>query len=144
MDWSQLKRESVTYWTADGLMLDEIVFLESIQDGKTFFGDEKSNPFKSNMSEIEIAELFIESLKINGQWSNGKYKELKLQKFGSFDGFNFGISLVNKDGLAYKGLASGAIIEKELHIIFFLATEFHYYDKFKNNFLAIVSSIQKT
>ena len=68
---------------------------------------------------------------------------LKLQKFGPFDGFNFDITLVNEEGLSYKGLASGAVIKDELCLMFFLATELYFYDNYYDEFQNIISSMQK-
>ena len=141
--WNQLKQDKITIWTANGVGLDRIVFINNINDGETIFGDDKTSEYKNDMSEIEIADLFMESMKNAGKWPNGNFDNLKLQKFGPFDGFNFDLILISEEGLSYKGVASGAVIKDELYLMFFLATKLHFYDSYHDKFQNIISSIKK-
>ena len=95
------------------------------------------------MNEVEIAELFIESMKVFGKWADGKFENLKLGKHVPFNGFKFEKTLINQDGLSYKGLTSGAVINEKLYLVFFIATELHFFKNLQNEFLNIISSIQK-
>ena len=144
INWNQLKDGTgVVVWTAYGTMLDRVVFISNIKDGAAIFGDDKTNVYKNDMNEVEIAELFIESMINFGKWPDGKFNNLKKQKHGPFGGFNFDITFLNPDSLSYKGTASGAIIDKELYLVFFLAAEIYFHDNLRDEFLNIISSIQK-
>lgn len=143
MDWSQLKKGKITVWTANGSNLERITFFNGVEEDETLFGDDKSIKFRNSMNEVEIAELFVGSLKSSQKWPKAKINHLAPKTFGSFDGFYFEIDLTSEDGLSYKGAASCSIIDKKLYSIFFLATELYYYKKYNGEFENILSSIEK-
>jgi len=143
MDWSQLKKGKITVWTANGPNLERITFFNGVEEDETLFGDDKSIKFRNSMNEVEIAELFIGSLKSSGQWAKAKMNRLAPKAFGPFDGFYFELDLTSEDGLSYKGAASCSIIDKKLYSILFLATELHYHPQYNEEFKNILSSIKK-
>ncbi len=143
INWSQLKIGKITLWTANGSTLDRIIFFNGIEEDETIFDDKKSLKFRSSMNEVEIAELFIGSLKSSGQWAKAKMNRLAPKAFGPFDGFYFELDLTSEDGLSYKGAASCSIIDKKLYSILFLATELHYHPQYNEEFKNILSSIKK-
>ena len=67
MNFNQLADSKITTWTVNGFGLDRIVFINNIKDGETLFGDDTTNTYKKDMNEVEIAELFIESMKVFGK-----------------------------------------------------------------------------
>jgi hypothetical protein len=143
INFNQLADSKITVWTVNGFSLDRIVFINNIKDGETLFGDDTTNTYKKDMNEVEIAELFIESMKVFGKWADGKFENLKLGKHGPYNGFKFEKTLINQDGLSYKGLTSGAVINEKLYLVFFIATELHFFNNLQNEFLNIISSMQK-
>ena len=143
INFNQLADSKIIVWTVNGFGLDRIVFINNIKDGETLFGDDTTNTYKKDMNEVEIAELFIESMKVFGKWADGKFENLKLGKHGPFNGFKFEMTLINQEGLSYKGLTSGAVINEKLYLVFFIATELHFFKNLQNEFLNIISSIQK-
>ena len=78
INFNQLADAKITVWTVNGFGLDRIVFINNIKDGETLFGDDTTNTYKKDMNEVEIAELFIESMKVFGKWADGKFENLKL------------------------------------------------------------------
>lgn len=141
--WSGKTIDNNSMWTINGANLERVVFLNQIKDGETLFDNEKSQPFKKEMNIIEIAELFSNSMQMDGKWLKVKTRDLNPYSFGPFDGFNFETKMVSEKGLSYKGLVSGAVIDEQLFLIFYLAVEMHYYPKHIEHFRNMVSSIQK-
>ena len=64
----------------NGFGLARIVFINNIKDGETLFGDDTTNTYKKDMNEVEIAELFIESMKVFGKWADAKFGNLNIEK----------------------------------------------------------------
>ncbi|MDA0690802.1 MAG: hypothetical protein O3A78_07740 [Nitrospinae bacterium] len=141
--WSGKTIDNNHMWTLNGPNLERIVFLNNIKDGETLFKNEKSQPFKKGLNIIELAELFSNSMQKDGKWLKVKTLNLQPKNFGPFDGFNFETTMVSEKGLAYRGLVSGAVIEEELFLVFYLAVEMHYYPKHIEHFKNMLSSIQK-
>lgn len=141
--WSGKTIDDNSMWTINGANLERVVFLNNIKDGETLFDNEKSQPFKKKMNIIEIAELFSNSMQLDGKWLKVKTLGLNPKSFGPFDGFIFESTMVSEKGLTYKGLVSGAVIEEKLFLVFYLAVEMHYFQKHIEHFKNMLSSIRK-
>jgi hypothetical protein len=141
--WSGKTIDDNSMWTINGANLERVVFLNHVKDGETLFDNEKSQPFKKGMNIIEIAELFSNSMQLDGKWLKVRTLDLNPKSFGPFDGFNFETIMISEKGLTYKGLVSGAVIEEQLYLVFYLAVEMHYYPKHIEHFKNLLSSIQK-
>lgn len=149
--WNAKSTGNATVWTDNGIDLDRTVFFNGVEDGQPLFGkssifpeDKPAQRFKSDMSIIEIAELFANTMQTEGGWFKIEKRNMKAQNFGPFAGFAFDMNMTRENGLAYKGLTAGAVIEKKLYMIFFLAPELSYYPRYIDAFKDLLSSIQKT
>lgn len=119
-------------WTLDGQMLNAIVFLEGIEDGKPLFKVSKKaeyGVFRSNMLPNEVMELAESSLAKIMNTSATSTSNLKPITFAGSKGFQFNYTYVTDLDVPMKGLASGAIINGKLYLILYHAAETHYYGK---------------
>lgn len=123
-------------WTADGSLLNRVIFFSAIQDGDTLFKTlSKSNPqpqFKGDMLPNEVMELTESAL--TKQLGEGnvivRTENLKPAMFAGEPGFRFEVIYKTSSGLSYSGNVSGTVKDNLLYMILYSATTLHYYDKY--------------
>ena len=136
-DWnkSPFSRGSNTeVWTKDGHVLNEIMFVGGVENGKPLFKNyNKELPmpeYQQGMLPNELAELITTSLKnANGGEIRIKATDLRPQRVGENLGVRFGLNWFTTNGLAKRGEAVAVPNENKLNIIIFTAADIHYYQK---------------
>jgi len=144
IDWSMFSGKTVTFWTVDGPLLDKLVFLPGVENGKPLVNSENNKQmplFSSTMSPIEVMDL-VEATLARQKAQVFKKENLMPAPFGKLDGFRFTFSFLSEDGLQYKGFAAGIIKNQKLYMIMYTGTNLLYYDKYVEQVEKIVNSIE--
>tara|TARA_B100000315_G_C14459139_1_gene532915 strand:+ start:447 stop:1043 length:597 start_codon:yes stop_codon:yes gene_type:complete len=151
-NWSQFQDHEYNFlfWTIDGYTLQRIVFFKPIEDGRSLFDhdslftkeDRKRPVFDSKMNKFEIKEFFENCIMWSREFTNFETINIKNYKVGDAEGVSFDIKAQNELGLKYKGFAVTGIKNKKLYLVYFIATEMEFYDKYKEEAKKIISSIK--
>ncbi len=121
-------------WTRDGLLLDRLIILPGINNGGTLF---KSNDdsivypdYRSGMLPNEIAELTIGSLTVFfGQQALVESSRLRPTRIGQQSAAMFDFRVNSSDGPTLQGRALAFVVEGQLQLIMYMATEIHYFER---------------
>lgn len=144
IQWSSNKTGKYEAWTVDGVRLQRLQFVNSIEDKETIYSGKKQYEklvFKKNMTASEIMDLVVDSYTAD-EARKVETKNLKPSQFGSNSGFRFDLSYVNKEGLEYEGLVVGSVIGGKLYLISYTGTRAHYFPKHKTEVERIIQSIK--
>lgn len=123
-------------WTADGSLLNRLIFFSGIEEGETLFkAQSKTNPypeFRADMLPHEVMELTEASLSKQLGAGNAivTTENLKPTIFAGVSGFSFNVLYQTGSGLSYSGNVAGAVKNSQLYMILYSATTLHYYDKY--------------
>lgn len=160
MAWSGHNTDSQFTWTQDGPLLQNLVFLLNVEDGKTLtkgldvegkfdplmvlFGkvpDEVSYRYRRDMTEIEVMDLFAASM--------GKIVEspvtatnLRPATLGGLPGFRFDYSFVGKDQVRRLGFAVGAMVDSKLSLVHYYGTELYHFQKHRDDAERVIAAFQ--
>lgn len=134
-------------WTADGILLNRMIFITGIESGKAIFNDvSKDTPmpkFNSNVLPHELKALIETSLT---NTSGGKYPvkttNLKPMKLNGKQGVGFDLEFYNADGLLNRGKVVAAVDGEKLNAVIFAAAAVYHYDKYVSEFDTVVKSMQ--
>ena len=122
-------------WTQDGLLLNRLIIVPGVADGKPIFKQDKKSQalpvFESDMLAIEVEELVESSIvKLFGEGQVAVQTEkLRPNRFGTNRGFLFNMAVSVSDGPDYRGLAGAFIHEQQLYLLIYLGAEPYYYEK---------------
>ena len=86
-------------------------------------------------------ELFVDSLTAT-KANDIRTDNLQPAALGPYPGFRFDYSY-NREGLDYRGVVIGAVIDGKLNLILHAGTRLHYFDKYRDTFERILASFQK-
>ncbi len=132
--WSRFPLAPMEQWTVDGLPLQNLRLYASIKDGDALFDSSSLRPddgvprYRTSMRASDIADFVLASLAQTGT-NDTDFSNLRPAAFGGLSGFRFDITFFSSDGLAYRGLAYGAIYaEKILHLLLYIGTDAVYFD----------------
>jgi hypothetical protein len=142
--WNSSKTGKYEIWTVDGLGLQRLQFVSGIEDNESLYKGRKEYEkliFRKSMTASEITDLIVDSLTADGH-RKIESKNFKPNQFGSYSGFRFEMSLVNKEGLEYEGLVAGSIIGGKLYLISYTGTRAYYFSKYKSEVERIIQSIK--
>ena len=144
--WSEATSDKTQIWTVDGPMLEELRFVNGIQDDEAPFEvkgkEEDKNPkFRKGMTFLEIKDLVVDGLAVSGA-QKLETRNLKPVKFGSHDGFRFEFDFLTEEGLEKAGLTVGSIVNEKLYLITYTGARTHYFPKYKDHIEKIIDSIQ--
>ena len=127
-------------WSIDGILLNRIIFVEAKEGDyvlpiKNNWGltKEESPKYKIGTQILEIPKLIKYSFEING-WENVTLLETEPSNFLNGNGFKLDFSLSN-EGLKNKAIAYGAIIDKKLYMMIYVAPLVEFYDRYKSDFI---------
>lgn len=160
MNWNRLYSETLprtlAVWTADGQLLNELVFFVGVGENEPLFppagsptatqpgaqpaATEPMPVFRTAMSANEIAELFEASLVRSTKSSLASIKNLRPAEFGGVPGFRFDIDYVTRDDVERSGSVAGAVRNGKLFLIFFQGTRIYHYGRYKSEADRIVAS----
>lgn len=145
--WTARPSNRGEIWTLDGLGLNELSFFAGIRDGETLYHeqDRRNLPlprYRSNMSPLDVVELFEGSNRILLQSSIFEIGKVEPAKLAGHDGVRFQYRFVaGGEELARRGEGVAAIIDGKLYLVNFAAPAIHYFDRDLPKFHAIVDSI---
>ena len=132
--WSRFPLAPMEQWTVDGLPLQNLRLYATIEDGDALFDSNGPRPddgvprYRTGMRASDVADLALASLAQVGT-NDADFDNLRPAAFGDLSGFRFDITFFSSDGLAYRGLAYGAIdAEKILHLLLYIGTDAVYFD----------------
>jgi hypothetical protein len=142
MIWSAVPNVSGGYtnrqtqvWTQDGLLLNRIIIVPGIADGKPIFkqaSESQALPvFESDMLANEVEELVESSIvKLFGEGQVAvRTENLRPNRFGANRGFLFNIVVSVSDGPDYRGLTGAFVHEEQLYLLMYFGAEPYYYEK---------------
>jgi hypothetical protein len=139
-------RPGTQTWTKDGLLLDRLVIIPSVDDGQAIFksSDESAAlpPFRADMLPNELAELTESSIgKMFGEGNAVVSTEnLRPWAFADHRGILFDIRAAVTESPDYRGTIGAMIVDQKLYMIMFLAVTPYYYDKHKAEAEALIKS----
>ena len=144
--WSEVTSGKTRIWTVDGFALQELRFVNGIEDSEAPFvvegRDEDKNPrFRKGMTFFEIKDLIVDGLAITGA-QQVETKNLRPVQFGNYDGFRFEFECVTKEGLEKSGLVVGSVVKEKLYLIAYSGARAHYFAKHRDHVEKIIASIQ--
>lgn len=151
IEWNRAYYTVGETWTIDGYGLQSLRFIvvpdgQSLSQKRSAFGkvlppDEKTPVFRKSMTPNEVQEFFVETLAQNG-WTKIKPAKLAPAKFGSLPGFRYSFSMLNGNGLEFKGLAYGVMKDDELYLIVYTGTRLHYFPRYEKDVEKLFASIR--
>jgi hypothetical protein len=133
-------------WTQDGLLLNRLIIVPGVADGKPIFKQGKKSQalpvFESDMLANEVEELVESSIvKLFGEGQVAVQTEkLRPNRFGANRGFLFNMLVSVSDGPDYRGLTGAFIHEQQLYLLIYLGAEPYYYEKRLEEAEAIIKS----
>ncbi|NIR31297.1 MAG: hypothetical protein GWN84_18715 [Gammaproteobacteria bacterium] len=144
--WSVRAQGKMEMWTVDGPLLQQLRFYQGLQPGRTLFvgraTDEETPRYEKGMRANDIADFVLASLEHAGA-TDVTLDTLRPAPFGDWSGFRFEFDYLNRDGLAYRGLGLGAVDgEDRLHLVLYLGTREHYFDRHREAVERLLASIE--
>lgn len=141
---------NVEVWTLDGLSLNALLFVTGTKDGEPIFTLRQSSgsrgeappPFRSNMSALQIKELFGATLTRAFGTTNVETSALRTSTFGGQPGFAFDTAWTGRDEVDRLGRAVGAVRNGRLYMIWFQGTKLYHYKRYLPDFERIVASVR--
>lgn len=144
IQWSRKTEGKLETWTVDGTTLEGLYFIKGLRKGETLYRvgpNEKLPNFDPAMKPSEIMEFVIDSMASRGA-VDVKGRGLRPWDFGGVPGFRFDLSFKTSDGLAFDGVAVGAVIDNELQAIVFAGAAVYYFPKYKDDIESLLRSIK--
>jgi len=152
IEWSRERLGSkLQIWTVDGVPLEQLRLYSDIEDGDTLFPEprrpvlrrelEHRPKFKGDMRAHDVMDLVAATLAQSGAM-DVKANNLRPADFGGRAGFRFDVALQSQTGLAYEGLAAGAVTDERLQLILFMAAKRHYFDTYAPVVRRIFESVE--
>ncbi|MDY0055324.1 MAG: hypothetical protein RBS46_03425 [Methyloversatilis sp.] len=123
-------------WTRHGLPLDTLTFFVAVKDGEPLDDlaekSDKAPHFRARMSAEDVVAL-TETMLV-GRGGHFELAKLEPAPFAGHDGFRFTFDYVTRaEEVPRRGLGSGAIIDRRLYLILFLAPSGLYFDEGARN-----------
>jgi len=144
IEWNKRSgRPSV--WTVHGVGLDYLLHFNAVKTGKKMFPRtprEIGRPFVATMRATEVVDLFVENLALRGATAV-RLLQLQPASFGPWRGFGFDLEFESVRGLPMRGTGTGAIIDDELHLLFYAGAREHYFERHLADVRAIFASIAR-
>jgi hypothetical protein len=150
-DWSEVSTFSlygahVVVWTKDGEALDKLCFVAGLENNASIHADRPGKTpepkFRANMTPTEVMELFEAAYsRPTSTPVIFRTSGLRLAKFAGLDGFRFDFSFVDQaDEVERKGIATGAVHNGKLYLVFYHGARIHYFAKNLPEVEAIIGS----
>ncbi len=133
-------------WTQDGLLLNRIIIVPGVADGKPIFKQTNKSQalpvFESDMLANEVEELVESSIvKLFGEGQVAVNTEkLRPNRFGANRGFLFNMVVSVSDGPDYRGLTGAFVHEQQLYLLIYLGAEPYYYEKRREEAEVLIKS----
>ena len=128
--------DGVEIWTADGEVLDQVVFFGAIADGAPLIklapGKDEQRPlpvFRRTMEAGDVMELFAASLVRVGRTPSVGTDALRPVAFLGGPGFRFDFAYTGSDEIDRRGTAVGTVRDGKLWMIAFEGTRLLHYGR---------------
>ncbi|MDE2181654.1 MAG: hypothetical protein KGJ78_01395 [Alphaproteobacteria bacterium] len=147
--WAQVNNPGLngTVWTADGVMLDSLMFFTGVAPGQPLIKvsgtskDDLPRPYQKGMVADDVMDLLVSNFSKIG-YQHVRTANLHPARFGSADGFRFEFTFDTQEGLDMKGTAIFAQRGDKLDLILFYAPSEYYYGRYSDIVEKIFASIQ--
>lgn len=142
--WNARQGSRDAVWTADGDILERILFTTGLRPGDTLFPDAQGTQpptVPTGMLPTDAMEFVSESLRAQ-QLLAVTTSHLQPRPFGSVAGFQFEIDYVTKTGLEEHGIVMGTILSERLYLILYSGARLHYFPKYREDVLRMFESIE--
>jgi hypothetical protein len=143
--WSASAASSISAceWTVDGYDIHRLRFVSAVKDREALSVGLAMRPraaFRRGMTGIDIAEAYVDDLRLGGVMV--EIGSVRLQRFGTADGFRFDLKIVSEDGLEGESIVVGTVLENKLYLIDYSAFGHYHFEKYKAVVERLIDSIQ--
>ena len=145
--WSRVGDGSIETWTVDGTSLNRLDFVKGASSGDPLVPAEALDArrgelpaYDREMTGLEVHDLYVATLSKLG-YSRIATRDIRPWPLGERPGFRFEFSHRSEDGLEREGIAVGFIVDGELWLITYTAPTVHYFQEYKPQVEALLSSI---
>jgi hypothetical protein len=148
-DWNRITTGYVSgseLWTLDGIRLNELYFVAGLMPGKPIFVelDRKDHPlpkFSASMQLTDLPGMFESTWRVARKANVFTTGAIEPAKLGGHDAIKFGYEYSAEGSqLTYRGIATAAIIDRQLFLIEFEAPALHYFERDQAKAEAVMSS----
>lgn len=144
-DWNRRTQDNVDYWTLDGAVLQQLIFVKGVGDDDVLWhtgGDPTKTPkFRKSMNAVEITELIHATMALE-KLQNIKFAEVKPSPLGGHPGFSFDFTATTEKGLDLKGTGRAAVIDGKLYMAVYRGAALHFFDRARADYDKIITSIK--
>jgi len=149
-DWSRWPSQinpatSGEFLTQDGMLLNRLHFI-TVADGEGFVRVARGQElplYAAGGSEFDIVDMVTQSLEMVG-YNSVEAMDIRPAMIDGQDGLRFGLTGNWTNGLHVRGEVAALPTGDDLHLIFFMAPERHYYDRLAGEVEQIMSSMDVT
>jgi hypothetical protein len=132
-------------WTMDGPLLDSLIILAAVPDGKPLAllrgaSTDKLAPFRKTMTANEVMDLFEASFSAESKTTVLESRNLRPVSFGGTEGFRFEASYTGANEVESEMAIAGAISGGKLYLLVYRGARLHYFPKYLPDFERIVAS----
>lgn len=132
-------------WTRHGLPLDTLTFFYAVKDGEPLddMGEAGRKPpkFRAHMAAEDVVALTETMLVGNG--GHLELDKLEPATFAGREGFRFTFNYVTRaEEVPRRGLGSGAIVNRQLYLVLFLAPAGYFFDEGVRNARALIDGLR--
>lgn len=132
-------------WTMDGTLLDSLVVLAAVPDGKPLallrgVSTDKLAPFQKTMTANEVMDLFEATFAVEMKTTVLETRSLRPAPFGGVEGFRFEASYTGADEVESEVAVAGTISGGKLYLLVYRGARLHYFPKYLPAFEQIVAS----
>ncbi len=147
--WSRSRSGWIETWTVDGDALNRLEFVKGASNGDALIAldlEDRENGrselpvFDRGMTGLEVHDLYVATLSQLG-YSRIATRDVAPWQLGRRPGFRFAFSHVAEDGLEREGLALGFFDDGELWLVTYTAPKVHYFQKYRPQVEALLSSM---
>lgn len=145
--WNRASGSAPEVWTMDGMLLDEVIFLGGVPDGRPLAlmgGASRDNlaPFRSTMTANEVMDLYEASWSSLAKTSVTETSNLRPAKLGGVDGFRFDARYTGANEVETQASVVGAVQGGKLYLIIYQGARLHYFAAHLPDFERLVQSIR--
>jgi hypothetical protein len=132
-------------WTMDGPLLDSLVVLAAVPDGKPLAllrgaSTDKLAPFRTTMTANEVMDLFEATFAVEMKTTVLETRNLHPISFGGAEGFRFEASYTAANEVESEMAVAGAVSGGKLYLLVYRGARLHYFPKYLSDFEQIVAS----
>jgi len=132
-------------WTIDGPLLDSLIILAAVPDGKPLAllrgaPTDKLAPFRKTMTANEVMDLFEATFAAETKTTVLQTRNLRPISLGGVEGFRFEASYTGTDEVEREMAIAGAVSSGKLYLIVYRGARMYYFPKYLPDFERIVAS----